>query len=288
MKKTMQWLFALVLICTALAVRTSATSYSDELTPEEKRAAFTLSDAFTKQWEQSGDMNKIVNSLYAPDFIERFLAETKREVAEDKKRFPASHDSGKGRIFLPGIEYLPALLEQASPSDWQRLYLAMSELLFYMGTHMTNQMAGSYLQGKEPDDDKLTGTIERIIPAKMREELSRHPILKNFIVKQTDARPIATAEEMKDVISLLEKTKAQVKQAHGSSVHQTTKAARTMLDKLMPELLKHVSVETRNESVWGLPPNTRLIAVPTRLLHYIVVAQINGQYKILWTEPITI
>ena len=281
MRNTVGWLLSLLLVCQLQLAGASAMTISDELTPEEKRSALALAESFTKQWEENGDMKRIVESLYAPDFIERFIAEEKKEIG-------TLEEQTKGRIFMPGIEYLPSLLETAPKKEWRQLYITLSELLFYFGSHTLNQMAGATLQGKEPESEQIGKSIERVIPEKMRQELARHPILKNFVVKQSSAVPISTPAEMKEVIALLEKTKMQVRQTQGSTVYQPTQAARKVMDMLMPEFQKLISAENVNESKFLLPPNTRMIVVPTRLLHFLVVAQFNGQYKILWTAPITI
>jgi len=92
---------------------------------------------------------------------------------------------------------------------------------------------------------------------------------------------------MKEVIALLEKTKTQIRQAHGSSVYQPTQAARKVTDILMKSLGEYANVERNSEERFLLPSGARMILMPTKLAHYLIIAEINGQFKILWTAPIT-
>ncbi|NOT62779.1 MAG: hypothetical protein HOP19_21430 [Acidobacteria bacterium] len=283
MQKISQSFLSFILICLFQPAGTFVASANDELTAEEKRAAIVLANAFMKQWEETGDMKQLVESFYAPDFIECFVEREKRNLAQ-------KGDPAKTREFAFGLAYQPALLETAAREDWQRLYVAMMELTFCLMTHYLNQQAGAMLHGKELEfeSEKMMRSFERMLSPEVRKELLQHRILKSYFSDDDDALPaIQTVEEMREIAIVLEKTTASMKKTVGSNAYQPTLVARRLATKLRMGLQPNQVSDGRVEYGLKMPRDAKVIYMPTMLMHFLVIAKVEGHYKVYWAEVIS-
>ncbi len=250
----------------------------ETITAEEQRAAANLSAKFLEQWEADGKMRRVVSELYAPDFIERFIAQEKSALREEAPTASI--------MFLPGMHYQSDLLTTASTEDWRSFYVAAHGVFFSFATIAINQTAGPLLQGKEPDADQIDKMIERLIPASVRGELAQDPVLGNLVNDGADSATIANIEDLRRVTALLERTLEAIKHERGDNSFKLTQVAHKLLAKLTLTGTDKPVVEIHDEPFLGLPAGTRVVCVPIFEMFHLMFAKVDGEYRILCVHPL--
>lgn len=251
----------------------------DAPTPAEKKAAQELAERFTQRWEANGDMGLLLDELYAPDFIERFIEQRKQETIHEQGRFG----------FAPDFMCDAKLLASVTPIQWRRFYAATESFNLILMTVITNTAAGYLARGEEIPEEKFAEVIQCTFrsPA-VALLLTRHPMLGRMLSDSPSDEPLATPSELAEVTLLLEQVNALLKQEQGESAFRLTSEARRVVPQIMDgEEAGRIGVIVLTEEHWGLPPGTRMLSVTTLSMQRLEIAEVYGQYRVLWATTIS-
>jgi hypothetical protein len=247
------------------------------LSADEKREASQLSRAFTKRLSESQDLALVMNELFLPDSVERYLR-------TESKRASAGKDS---KIFLaPGLFINARLLDNAQPEDWRRFYIAANN---FMLLGLVNVL---HHQGDFEDFTPTDMYSREVI-----ELLDTNPLLSNFILKKGPMREFKSVEEMRSAAATLEQAVALMRKASSGQARDDLdkavvqmamrKAAplRTMkeedLEKARAEMIQP-QLEVGDDEILGFPKGTRLISVYAFPIYELVMVKENGKLRIAW------
>lgn len=243
-----------------------------ELTKEEAQAAREIAGKFHQQMVETGSMLPLYDELFVADFVARYVQERKQEIALRQPR-PI--------LLVPGLEYQPKLLGQASVKDWKCLLAAANNFLYYTMSEGIKRLAQTLHEGKEPD----AKDVEALFPVSVQQLFEPHPVLKNFLLKQGDGHPIGNVEEMHSTAALLEQAnlllqaQRQSRQLGGIAASKLVESVLRERGVLDPQLTI-IDTET-----YGFPPSTRFVQIVTPGFYTLTIVQVNGQYRILEAIP---
>src|SRR5258706_10385675 len=146
----------------------------DEITAEEKKAANDLAERFIQRLDETGDIEPLTKEMFVSDFMQRYVAENKHEVA-------AGHEGKRILFATTGLEYDATLLDQAGEDAWLKLYISSFNVLHYAWVVTFNEGAKYYVKGKTPGDDVLEKTLNDMYPRPVLDLFNGNPLLKNFV-----------------------------------------------------------------------------------------------------------
>jgi len=269
----MKFVFAILLILThflEVSASPSLHSAQEQLTSAEIQAVDEVVNRFVQRLEETGNFNLLVKELYTNDFIQRYITQQQKELAEAKSLSPVI-------FFAPGLEYKPDLLKQATTEDWQRFYIAVHTILCYGILIGMNHTAPALLKGEEPDDKFLNN----IIPPQVVKLFNGHPILKNFVLMKGATKSIETVEEMRSVVTILEQAVVLLQQESP----KLTEESKKVIELLKEAFRKENPAEIIEKESYGYPKGTRIITVQTPLMYGLHIVHIGDKYQIVWAEP---
>ena len=253
------------------------TNKQDALSADEKREALQLSTTFTKRLSESEDLALVMNELFLPDSVERYLK-------TERKRASAGKDS---KIFLaPGLFINAGLLDNAQPEDWRRFYIAANNFML-LGLVNALRHQGDF------EDFTPTDMYSR----EVIELLDTNPLLSNFILKKGPMREFKSVEEMRSATATLEQAVGLMRKASsGQARDDLDKAVVQMvlrkaapsrqmteedLEKARAEVIKP-QLEAGDDAILGFPKGTRLISVYAFPVYELVMVKVNGKLRIAW------
>ena len=260
--------------------------------------AQATADLFLKRLDETGDFSRVIDEMYAEDFIERYIQQQIREGKES--------DSSSNIYSLPGLVYKRNLLKQATVEDWRRLYIAANNFTYHITITSLNKHADDILNGRELDDERF----EKCIPSKVIELFNNHPILKGFfglddddgddksgvgepdgesqgavVPKESGPKSIETPEEMQGVTETFQEGLRLLLEDQGYHSPRLTETAKSALEvnrlKLKEIGLMEFTIEVAEKKFLGLPPGTRILCAPTPLGFWLEIAEVNGKHKIV-------
>jgi hypothetical protein len=260
--------------------------------------AQAAADLFLKRLDETGDFSRVIDEMYAEDFIERYI---RQQILEGKES-----DSPSNIYLSPGLVYKRNLLKQATVEDWRRLYIAANNFSYHIIITSLNKHADDILNGRELDDERY----EKCIPSKVIELLNNHPILKGFfgldangkddksgvgepdgesqsgdVPEESGPKSIETPEEMQDVTETFQEGLRLLLEDQGDHSPRLTETAKSALEvfrlKLKDEGLMEFTIEVADKKFLGLPPGTRILNAPTPFMFWLEIADVNGKYKIV-------
>lgn len=245
------------------------------LSEEEKREAEQLSLTFTRRLSQTLDMAVVMDELFLPDSVERYISTEKSKASRDKLRYV---------FFSSGIFVDISLLEKPVLEDWRRFYIATNNFML-LG------LINAFRRNVDFEDMKPTD----LYPREVIELLDANPMLSNLIQKKSPIRNFKSFEEMRSATATLDQAvalmrkalpgnadleKAIVQMAMGqSSVKRPINDED--LQKARAELIKP-QLEVADEAYQGFPKGTRLILVPTFSFHELVLVKVDGRLRVAW------
>ena len=249
-----------------------------ELTESEKLEAQKLSVLFTERLGQTMTFSTVMDELFLPDAVERYLAEEKRRSA----KFGATEIT-----VSPGIFVNPRLLDNATPDDWRKLYKATYSFLLLGFVHA--------LVRKADIDNLQAGDL---YPPEVIRLLDGDPLLSNVVKRKSAVRPFASASEMRAATAVLEQANVMsrkalahpidleaivVQMAMGNSTKQREISQEQRLrarDTLNPVL--HIT----DTEYFGFPQGSRMIWVRTFSFLDLLLISVDGKLRIVWAQPI--
>jgi hypothetical protein len=245
------------------------------LSQEEKREAEQLSLTFTRRLSQTLDMAVVMDELFLPDSVERYIAAEKSKASRDKLRYV---------FFSSGIFVDVSLLEKPVLEDWRRFYIATNNFMLLGLVH-------AFRRNVDFEDMKATD----LYPREVIELLDANPMLSNLIQKKSPVRNFKSFEEMRGATATLDQAvalmrkdlpgnadleKAVVQMAMGQlSVKRPIKEED--LQKARAELIKP-QLEVADEAYPGFPKGTRVVLVPTFSFHELVLVKVDGRLRVAW------
>jgi hypothetical protein len=248
------------------------------LTEEEQREAVQVSVAFTKRLSQTTDMRVVMDELFLPDSVERYLATEKSKASRAKLSYV---------FFSSGIFVDVSLLNKPALEDWRRFYIATNNFMFLGLIHAIRRNAD--FEVLKPTD---------MYPREVIELLDHDPMLGNLIQKKSSIRNFKSFEEMQSATASLEQAAALIRKAlpgftdlekavvqmamNQASVKRPMKEED--LEKARAELIKP-RLEVSDGEFLGFPPGTRLIWVPTLSFHQLVLVRVDGKLRVVWAYP---
>src|SRR5215475_12538591 len=268
----------------------------DRLTEEEILLAQAAGDLFLKRLDETGDFSRIIDEMYAEDFIKRYIQEQMVEGEES--------DASSTIYFAAGLDCKRDLLKLATEEDWKRLYVATNNFIYHIIVAGLNKYANDMLNGRELDDE----TIEKLVPPNVLALFDRQPALKSFLgfdidklagalaeqkqsgaaEEESGSKPIETPEEMRAVIGTLQDGLRLLLKDQGDHSPSLTESAKSALEmnrlKLKEEELMEPTIGVSDKKYLGLPPGTRILNVPTPFMFWLTIAEVNGKQKIVWAQ----
>jgi hypothetical protein len=301
--RTLRIATTLIIIHSLLFFPAPVSRAQDHPSDAEIKQAQEVAELFLKRLEETGDFSRIIDEMYAEDFIERYLQQQIRESEG------LNLNSCSDIEFLPGLVYKRKLLKQATVEDWKRLYIAASNFTYHFDIAVLNKHADDFLNGRELDDKRF----EKCIPSKVIELFNNHPILNGRLgidddeeddksgvgdpdgQSQSDAareesepKSIETPEEMQSVTETLEECLRLLLEEHGNHSPRLTEPAKSALEVIRLKLKEKGRMEPRitvsDKKYLGFPPGTRILIVPTPNMFYLEIAEVNGKQKIVWAQ----
>jgi hypothetical protein len=271
----------------------------DGLTQAEIILAKETAELFMKRLDETGDFSSVIDEMYVEDFIERYIQQQMREGKES--------DSFTDIYFAPG-KYKRDLLKLATVEDWRRLYIAANNFMYHIRITGLNKHADDFLNGRELDDE----TADECIPSKVIELFNNHPILKGCFgfedgksgesnpaegaqiggaLEESGPKSVETPEEMQNVTETLQEGLRLLKDQGDYSPRLTDTAESALavnILKLEEKGLMEPMIKVADKKFLGLPPGTRVLAVPTSFRFWLEIAEVNGKHKIVraqfWPE----
>jgi len=256
----------------------------DHPTEAEIKQSQAATNRFLKLMEETGDFSRIIDEMYAEDFIERYLREQTRIVEEE-------HSSFFNIMFALDIECRRDLLKQATIGDWRRLYVASNNFLYHLIVVSLNEHANAMLNDREQIGD----LFESFYPPKVTALFKNHPVLKGIITsgraegvvgKESEPKPMGTPEDMRSVTETIREGMRLLFAEQGNHPPRLTdeaKKAIEMIRQRQNEVVK-TRVEISDKEYFGFPPGARLLDAPTPLLFWLTLTEINGKQKIVWAQ----
>jgi hypothetical protein len=251
------------------------------LTDAEAREAQQLSTTFTKRLGETLDFGVVMNELFLPDAVERFVANEKRKAKEKKSPYV---------LVWPGMFVDTSALETASVDDWRRLYVATANFI----------LLGFVREVRSGDLDKTS--LEAFYPVPVVELVNRNALLRNFIQKKDVIRPLKSAGEMRSAATTLEQANAILRRdvpttpdleelvlqfgarAAAKTAHLTQQQIEERLQQARSEMVK---LEIFDEEMLGFPKGTRLIVAMTFTAHGLILVRVDQALRIAWVFPFT-
>lgn len=245
------------------------------LSEEEKREAEQLSVTFTRRLSQTLDMAVVMDELFLPDSVERYIVAQKWKASEGKLSY----------VFLSsGIFVDISLLERPVLEDWRRLYIATN-----------NFMLLGFIRAVRRNVDFEDIKPTDLYPREVIKLLDTNPMLSNLIQKKSSIRNFKSFAEMRSAAATLDQAVALMRKAlpghidlekavvqmamRQSSVKRPIKEED--LERARTELIKP-QLEVANDAFSGFPKGTRVILVPTFSLHELVLVRVDGRLRVAW------
>lgn len=301
--RTLRIATILIIIQSLLFFPATVSRAQDSPIQAELILAQATADLFTKRLDETGDFSRVIDEMYAEDFIERYLQQQIRESEG------LNLNSCSDIEFLPGLVYKRKLLKRATVEDWKRLYIAASNFTYHINITDLNKHADDILNGRELDDEMS----EKCIPSKVIELFNNHPILNGLLgidvddeddksgvgdadgESQSDAareesepKSIETPEEMQGVTETFQEGLRLLLEEHGNHSPGLTDPAKSALEvirlKLKEKGLMEPTIEVVDKKFLGLPPGTRILKVPTPFMFWLLIAEVNGKQKIVFAQ----
>jgi hypothetical protein len=271
----------------------------DHPTEAEIKQARDASNRFLKLLEETGDFSRVIDEMYAKDFIERYLREQTRFVEEENSSF-------FNIMFAFDIECRRDLLKQATIEDWRRLYIASNNFLYHVFSVSLNKHANDLLNDREQINDLFVN----LFPQKVIALFKNHSVLKGIVTTEADPdpeagkpaeerqrgvagkesgpKPIETPEEMRSVTETIREGMRLLFEEQGNHSPRLTdeaKKAIEMIRQRQDEMVR-TRIEISDKEYFGFPPGARLLDAPTPHLFWLTLAEINGKQKIVWAQMI--
>lgn len=262
------------------------TASAPQLTDAERKEAQQLSTTFTKRLGETLDFGIVMNELFLPDAVERYVANEKRKAERDSKLYRTLPGNSPSVFFWPGMLVESRTLETASVDDWRRLYVATANF-FLLG--FVRMMRGGDLQKT---------SLDAFYPRSVVGLVNRNPLLRNFIQKKDLLRPLKSAAEMQSAAATLEQANTMLRkdvpptpnleelviQAGVRAVGKTKVVTQQELESARSKM---ISAETADSEMLGFPKGTRLVMIATFTTHIVVAVKIDSALKIAWVFPFT-
>lgn len=245
------------------------------LSEEEKRDAVQLSLTFTRRLGETLDMAVVMDELFLPDSMERYIAAEKLKASRDKLSY---------FFFSSGIFVDVSLLERPVLEDWRRFYIATNNFMLLGFIHAFR---------RNIDFEQIKPTD--LYPREVIELLNANPLLSNLIQKKSPIRNFKSFEEMRSATATLDQAVALMRKALSGYIDlekavvqmamRQSSAKRPMkeedLERARAELIK-AELEGIDDEFPGFPKGTRVILVPTFSIHELVLVRVDGRLRVAW------
>lgn len=249
------------------------------LSEGERREAQEMSVTFTRRLSQTLDFGVVMEELFLPDAVERYLAEERKRAA----------NSGSAYVTLSaGIFIDVGLLEKATAEDWRKLYIATNNFTL-LGLVYASQQNVSF------DDIKPSD----LYPAEVIKLLDADPILRNLIEKKTDVRNFKSAEEMRRATAVLQQAGAIMRKGLPNDTDlEKTVIQMVMRDSSRTQPLDQKELEAARADMaapkleisdsqyFGFQKNTRMMWVGTFSMLELLVIRRDGKLRIVWAQAL--
>jgi hypothetical protein len=191
-----RWAFLVVmsvLACNLFPTVGAQTKAQPILSEEEKREAQHLSVTFTRRLSQTRDQAVVMDELFLPDSVERYLATEKRKVSDSKLSYI---------VFSSGVFVDVSLFEKPVREDWRRFYIATSNFVLLGFIHAIR---------RNVDFEEIKPTD--LYPPEVIELLDANPMLRNLIKMKSAPRNFKSFEEMRSATATLSQAVALMHKA---------------------------------------------------------------------------
>lgn len=296
--RTLRIATILIIIQSLLFFPAPVSRAQDHPTQAHAILAQAASDLFLKRLDETGDFSRLIDEMYAEDFVERYLRQQMLEGEE----------SGSSSViyFAPGLGCKRDLLKLATTEDWRRLYIATNNFIYHVLITGLNGHADDLLNGRELDDE----TLGRLVPPNVVALFGKQPVLKYFLEIETDkndkpgvsepaegttgdaikekieAKAIETPEEMRIAAETLQeglRLLLEEQGNHSPGLTESGKGALAVIRQQQGELMKP-TIGISDKELLGLPPGTRVLNVPTPFMLWLAIAEIIGKPQVVWAQ----
>ena len=295
--RTLRIATILIIIQSLLFFPAPVSRAQDGPTEAEIKQAQEATNRVLKLMEETGDFSRVIDEMYAEDFIERYLREQTRLVEEEHSPFFTI-------MFTLGIECRRDLLKQATIEDWRRLYIATNNFMYHAFVVYLNKHANDLLNDREYIHDMF----ESLFPPKALALFKSHSVLKGVFYnfpdanpgtgkpaeerqsdvagKESEPKPMETPEEMRSVAETFREGMRLLFEEQGNHAPRLTdeaKKAIEMIRQRQDEMVR-TRLEISDKEYFGFPPGARLLDAPTPVMFWLTLAEINGKKKIVWAQ----
>ena len=295
--RTLRIATILIIIQSLLFFPAPVSRAQDAPTVAEIKQAQEATNRVLKLMEETGDFSRVIDEMYAEDFIERYLREQTRLVEEE-------HSSIFEIMFALNIECRRDLLKKATIEDWRRLYIATNNFMYHAFVVYLNKHADDLLNDREYIHDMF----QSLFPPKALALFKNHSVLKGVFYNFPDANPGAgkpaeerqsdvagkesepklmeTPEEMRSVAEAFREGMRLLFEEQGNHAPRLTDEAKKVIEMIRQrqDEMVRTRLEISDKEYFGFPPGARLLDAPTPVMFWLTLAEINGKKKIVWAQ----
>ncbi len=233
-----------------------------QITDAEAQEVRELAQRFTHRFLETYDLAPITQELFVSNFMERF-----RNARAGNRDAPEVY-------FVPGLFVHSRLFKDAKAEDWEQLYIAAQNFIFFGLL--------SVLKNMPKDIDNLKPS--EMYPRSVIKLLESDPNLSDMVEKKNTAHPVGSVEEMRHATAKLKEANEIMRPLFQS------KPAPKMDNKTLTDLMKSdetfkPQVDVSDEEGLGFPKDTRVFLITTPLLFQLMMVRVDGKLKIVWATP---
>ncbi len=229
-----------------------------ELTEDEVREAEQISLTFTTRLSQSQDMGSVMDELFLPDSVERYVRSEIRRARADQLSYI---------VFSSGIFIDVSLLDKPSQMDWRRFYTATNNFML---------LGLVYLSRRHGDVENLK--TSDLYPRDAIKLLDANPMLTNLIQKKGAIRNFKSVEEIHSATATLEQAVAMMRKSLPARTSEK-ELADTLSEIKKSGFIKPQLVDAES---FSFPKETRVIMVPALPFHALMLVRVDGKLRIAW------
>ena len=229
-----------------------------ELTEDEVREAEQISLTFTTRLSQSQDMGSVMDELFLPDSVERYVRSEIRRARADQLSYI---------VFSSGIFIDVSLLDKPSQRDWRRFYFATNNFML---------LGLVYLSRRHSDVENLK--TSDLYPRDVIKLLDANPMLSNLIQKKGAIRNFKSVEEIHSATATLEQAVAMMRKSLPARTSEK-ELADTLSEIKKSGFIKPQLVDAES---FSFPKETRVIMVPALPFYALMLVRVDDKLRISW------
>lgn len=262
----MKYLIVLIGLIIAVAMLAGAPAFTiamqgeDHISKTEEQETLRIAQLFLQRFEQTRDINPILDEMFVADFSDRLLTEP-------------------GELsYIFDIE--PELAPKIKPAEFRRFYAAMLNEVY---------LGGLYILSKYPPESFESLNEKEVWPPDIWKLLVSNSYLAHIFNEEAEEttaseRTISNLEQLRSITDTVEKVNALMrKYVDRSRAGQTRHYRENLMDlkQRFEGCWMKPGVWICDRNCFGFPKGTRLFYICVPPLIHLILARVDGEMKIV-------